>query len=68
HQQYVRNAMHFFQPGTDQHENLVKWNEVINEMSQAEYDEYWTKLMTNIEVQADPELSKQKNSDPELAL
>ncbi len=32
------------QPGTDQHENLVKWNEVINEMSQVEYDEYWTKL------------------------
>ncbi|WP_411691080.1 LPD1 domain-containing protein [Acinetobacter gandensis] len=66
HQQYVKNAMHFFQPGTEQHDNLLKWNEVLNDMSQAEYDEYWTKLMTNIESQADPELSKQTNNDNEL--
>ena len=58
--------MHFFQPGTEQHDNLLKWNEVLNDMSQAEYDEYWTKLMTNIESQADPELSKQTNNDNEL--
>lgn len=66
HQQYVKNALHFFQPGTDQHDNLLKWNEVLNDMSQEEYDTYWSKLMANIESQANPELLKQSSNDNEL--
>ena len=35
-------------------------------MSQEEYDTYWSKLMANIESQANPELLKQSSNDNEL--
>ncbi|HCA5182279.1 TPA: hypothetical protein MW242_001884 [Acinetobacter baumannii] len=68
HKQYVRHALHYFQTGTDQHENLLKWKEKLDAMSQTEYDAYWNKLMSNIESKAESDLKTQHSYQNELSI
>lgn len=73
HKQYVTEAMHYFNAGTDQHKDLGDWRDKLNSMSLSEYEEYWDQHTAKILAKANLDLNaeneaKNKRPEPEFNL
>ena len=63
HQQYVTEAMHYFNAGTDQHSDLAAWRDKLNSMSLREYENYWDEHTAKILEKANLDLNVENEAN-----